>query len=82
MTPIAGTAGPAVESVPQGLRGIDRGSLRGAGSGLDRLENDRAKTEGTTLPGPVLIAGESWIIRSIHIKGFDSFTTHAYEEGV
>jgi len=34
------------------------------------------------LPGRVLIAGESWIIRSIHIKGFDSFTTHAYEEGV
>jgi uncharacterized membrane protein len=30
----------------------------------------------------VLIAGESWITHSIHQKGFDSFTTTAYEEGV
>jgi len=30
----------------------------------------------------VLIAGESWITHSIHVKGFDSFTTSAYEEGV
>lgn len=30
----------------------------------------------------VLIAGESWMTHSVHIKGFDSFTTDAYEEGV
>lgn len=30
----------------------------------------------------VLIAGESWVTHSIHQKGFDSFTTTAYEEGV
>jgi uncharacterized membrane protein len=30
----------------------------------------------------VLIAGESWSTHSIHIKGFDSFTTNTYEEGV
>jgi uncharacterized membrane protein len=30
----------------------------------------------------VLIAGESWITHSIHIKGFDSFTTSTYEEGL
>ncbi|CAN5180155.1 glutamine amidotransferase [soil metagenome] len=30
----------------------------------------------------VLIAGESWTTTSIHTKGFDSFTTVAYEEGV
>ena len=30
----------------------------------------------------VLIAGESWVTHSIHQKGFDSFTTTAYYEGV
>ena len=30
----------------------------------------------------VLIAGESWVTHSVHQKGFDSFTTTAYEEGV
>lgn len=30
----------------------------------------------------ILIAGESWVTTSIHTKGFDSFTTVAYEEGV
>jgi uncharacterized membrane protein len=30
----------------------------------------------------VLIAGESWSTTSIHVKGIDSFTTVAYEEGV
>jgi uncharacterized membrane protein len=30
----------------------------------------------------VLIAGESWVTHSIHQKGFDAFTTTAYEEGV
>lgn len=30
----------------------------------------------------VLIAGESWTTTSIHVKGADSFTTVAYEEGV
>jgi len=30
----------------------------------------------------VLIAGESWTTTSIHVKGFDSFTTVGYEEGV
>jgi len=30
----------------------------------------------------VLIAGESWTIHSIHQKGFDSFTTTDYAEGV
>jgi uncharacterized membrane protein len=36
----------------------------------------------TTLPGRrILLAGESWIVHSIHQKGFDSFTTTSYEEG-
>ena len=30
----------------------------------------------------VLIAGESWTTTSIHVKGFDTFTTSAYDEGV
>lgn len=30
----------------------------------------------------VLIAGESWMMHTIHVKGFDSFTTSAYAEGV
>lgn len=30
----------------------------------------------------VLIAGESWVTHSIHVKGFDTFTTSTYEEGV
>ena len=30
----------------------------------------------------ILIAGESWVTHSIHIKGFDTFTTSGYEEGV
>ena len=30
----------------------------------------------------VLIAGESWTTHSIHQKGFDSFTTTEYMEGV
>lgn len=30
----------------------------------------------------VLIAGESWTTTSIHVKGFDTFTTSSYEEGV
>ena len=30
----------------------------------------------------ILIAGESWVTHSIHVKGFDSFTTSKYEEGV
>lgn len=30
----------------------------------------------------ILIAGESWVTHSIHQKGFDSFTTTAYTEGV
>lgn len=30
----------------------------------------------------VLIAGESWVTHSIHQKGFDSFTTSSYHEGV
>ena len=29
-----------------------------------------------------LIAGESWMTHSIHVKGMDSFTTSAYVEGV
>ncbi|WP_108658709.1 glutamine amidotransferase [Acuticoccus kandeliae] len=29
----------------------------------------------------VLLAGESWMTHSIHVKGFDSFTTSAYHEG-
>lgn len=35
-----------------------------------------------TAKGRVLIAGESWTIHSIHQKGFDSFTTTEYAEGV
>jgi uncharacterized membrane protein len=30
----------------------------------------------------VLIAGESWMVHSVHQKGFDSFTTTEYTEGV
>lgn len=30
----------------------------------------------------ILIAGESWVTHAIHVKGFDSFTTSAYAEGV
>jgi uncharacterized membrane protein len=33
-------------------------------------------------PIRVLIAGESWITHSIHQKGFDTFTTTSYHEGV
>jgi len=29
----------------------------------------------------VLFAGESWMTYSVHVKGFDSFTTADYEEG-
>lgn len=29
----------------------------------------------------VLLVGESWTTHSIHVKGFDSFTTSEYEEG-
>jgi uncharacterized membrane protein len=29
----------------------------------------------------VLLVGESWVIHSIHVKGFDSFTTSEYAEG-
>ena len=35
-----------------------------------------------TGPGRVLIAGESWVTHSLHQKGFDSFTTTSYHEGV
>ncbi|HHY49387.1 MAG TPA: cytoplasmic protein [Alphaproteobacteria bacterium] len=34
------------------------------------------------MAGRVLIAGESWTVHSIHQKGFDSFTTTEYAEGV
>ena len=30
----------------------------------------------------ILIAGESWVTHAIHQKGFDSFTTTSYHEGV
>ena len=30
----------------------------------------------------VLVAGESWTVHSIHQKGFDSFTTTEYAEGI
>lgn len=30
----------------------------------------------------VLIAGESWVVHSIHQKGFDSFSTTEYSEGI
>ena len=48
---------------------------------------DRTKiggaTKGRTLMAKrVLIAGESWTVHSIHQKGFDSFTTTEYAEGV
>lgn len=34
------------------------------------------------MAGPkVLLAGESWIIHSVHMKGFDEFTTTEYGEG-
>ena len=30
----------------------------------------------------ILVAGESWVTHTVHIKGFDSFVTSGYEEGV
>lgn len=30
----------------------------------------------------ILFAGESWTSHTVHVKGFDSFTTSLYEEGV
>ena len=33
-------------------------------------------------PPRILVAGESWTVHSIHQKGFDSFTTTEYAEGV
>jgi uncharacterized membrane protein len=38
--------------------------------------------EGDGVVKTVLIAGESWITHSVHIKGSDHFTTDSYEEGV
>jgi uncharacterized membrane protein len=32
--------------------------------------------------GRLLVAGESWVVNTTHIKGFDHFTTTAYEEGI
>jgi uncharacterized membrane protein len=32
-------------------------------------------------PVRVLVAGESWMTHSIHVKGFDSFETSSYSEG-
>lgn len=29
----------------------------------------------------VLLAGESWTSHTVHVKGFDSFTTSEYQEG-
>lgn len=34
------------------------------------------------MPKKVLIAGESWMSYTTHVKGFDSFNTAVYEEGV
>jgi len=34
-----------------------------------------------TMSKPILLAGESWMMHTIHQKGFDSFTTTAYGEG-
>jgi uncharacterized membrane protein len=34
------------------------------------------------VPNTILIAGESWITHSVHIKGVDTFSTSSYEEGV
>ncbi len=30
----------------------------------------------------ILIAGESWMSHTTHVKGFDTFTTSVYEEGI
>lgn len=40
-----------------------------------------SKQEGKLMK-KVLIAGESWVSQTTHIKGFDSFSTVVYEEGV
>jgi uncharacterized membrane protein len=32
--------------------------------------------------GAVMVVGESWVTHSVHQKGFDSFTTTTYEEGM
>ncbi|MEN3300228.1 glutamine amidotransferase, partial [Pseudonocardia acidicola] len=35
----------------------------------------------STPPLRVLVAGESWIKHTIHMKGFDQFHSTEYEEG-
>lgn len=38
--------------------------------------------KGDEMTKKILIAGESWMSYTTHVKGFDSFTTSVYEEGV
>lgn len=38
--------------------------------------------QGDEMTKKILIAGESWMSYTTHVKGFDSFTTSVYEEGV
>lgn len=40
-----------------------------------------AKGQGSDRRLKVLLAGESWIVHAIHMKGFDEFTTTEYGEG-
>jgi len=52
------------------------GLNKGCGRGWKTLMN-----ESTSGSPRVLMAGESWTTQSLHIKGFDSFTTSTYMEG-
>lgn len=46
----------------------------------DRPSPDRQSPDGAA-PLRVLVAGESWIKHTVHLKGFDQFHTTEYEEG-
>jgi uncharacterized membrane protein len=49
---------------------------------LDATVSETGRRQKMATTRRVLIAGESWTVHSIHQKGFDSFTTTEYAEGV
>src|SRR5258707_545212 len=54
---------------------LRRRALVAAGSKTEPGEGDMAK------PIRMLVAGESWVTRTVHTKGYDSFETSSYGEG-
>ena len=69
------------------VRRMGRQPLRGLGDHGTRRRPRRLCGGAVASPScsrsdRVLIAGESWVTHSIHQKGFDSFTTTSYHEGV